>query len=1230
MRIWNTKANAVFLEAVEMASPEQRLALLDEASRGDPALRAEVEQLLEAYCRAGQFLEHPATLPTAAVESSAPGTTPGAIIGPYKLLERIGEGGMGEVWMAEQREPMQRQVAMKIIKAGMDTRSVVTRFEAERQALALMDHPNIAKVFEAGATDSGLPYFVMELVKGTPITTYCDQHRLTLQDRLELFVPVCQAIQHAHQKGIIHCDIKPLNVLITPYDGRPVPKIIDFGVAKAIDQRLTERTLYTGFGVVVGMLEYMSPEQAELNNQDIDTRSDIYALGVLLYELLTGTTPLSHERLTQAAFTEMLRAVREEEPPKPSTRLSDSKETLVSIAEQRQIEPAKLPKLVQGELDWIVMKALEKDRTRRYETANGLARDIENYLQDEPVQACPPSVWYRLGKFARRNKAALAVVGLVLFCLTVLLAGGGWVLRDRAARRQETARQARESLTRARQWSGENKLALARQELAAIKTRVGSDRAAHGALAVEVEAYDAELGRLEHFLDLVDQAHEAEFPQPVALVLQASSAGGKPAPPRESSPERQPAQAVPFVLQALSCYGVLERDDWSVRLEGGLLDPDQVAQVRRTAYEQLLWLANDATRRQVDHRSSQKLSSHEAAEAGLAYLRQAEAASRATSAFYLVRARCHEALGKPAEARRDDDLARQTPGAIALDHYLLALAAFDARNKAEAVNQCEAALRVERTHYWSMYLLGQSLVRLGQPELDFAQAAVAFTGCSLKRPEHAAPYLGRARAYGGLGRPKEAESESREALRLRPDPRAHYQLAQALYLQGKHAEAEAVCREAIRLHPDSPDCYYMLQWVLRAQDKLAAAVRFYVEASAAHPELADDLRYTNRYGAACKAALLGCGWGQDAAKLDETERARLRKQALSWLREELAAGFQLLEKQPEKVRAHAGITWGYGLSDPDFEGVRGAALTKLPEAERRAWQELWKDVGQLRANLEQPARPTAGVKGREISQPGREGQARVAAGTPVRWLGYSLGDNSVPLMDEVKSYVNVLWLYDWRFHGEASIRAARERGFKVILCVATREEMDTFRKVGFEYARRNREAVIAVVSICPDYWSIIPIDLVRFARDVKRELPGVEYWVSMAFGGIFNYPVPPEADTLAVECLWWTPGEVRSASDRFIPRWIEIANSRPVVLIPNHDWDRTVSPGTFRAYGQVVTDYNLAGAIFVVYGDETFKGKVYRGFRERAELVDEVKQIANQWGTVRLSPSASKPASQTK
>ena len=348
---------------------------------------------------------------------------PGTVIGPYKLLQQIGEGGMGTVYMAEQTRPVQRKVALKVIKPGMDSRQVIARFEAERQALAMMDHVNIARVLDAGATESGRPYFVMELVHGVPITKYCDDNHLTPRERLELFVPVCQAIQHAHQKGIIHRDIKPSNVMITLYDGKPVPKVIDFGVAKATEQKLTERTLFTQYGTMVGTLEYMSPEQAEMSALGVDTRSDIYSLGVLLYELLTGSTPLSHKRVTEAAYAEILRMIKEEEPPRPSTRLSDSGEALASISAQRHMEPAKLTKLVRGELDWIVMKTLEKDRNRRYETANGFAADVQRYLDDEPVQACPPSAWYRFRKFARRNKTALATAAVVVSALCIATIG---------------------------------------------------------------------------------------------------------------------------------------------------------------------------------------------------------------------------------------------------------------------------------------------------------------------------------------------------------------------------------------------------------------------------------------------------------------------------------------------------------------------------------------------------------------------------------------------------------------------------------------------------------------------------------------------------------------------------------------------------------------------------------------------------------------------------------------
>jgi serine/threonine protein kinase/Flp pilus assembly protein TadD len=424
--------------------PTERPEFLAGACAGDKDLKRRVEALLHAHDNPGSFLAGPA--PALAGTMDEPRRErPGTAIGPYKLIEQIGEGGMGTVWMAQQTEPVKRLVAVKLIKAGMDSAQVIARFEAERQALALMDHPNISRVLDGGTTDTGRPYFVMDLVKGVPITRYCDEHRLTPRQRLELFLPVCQAVQHAHQKGIIHRDLKPSNVIVAVYDGRPVPKVIDFGVAKAAGQSLTDKTLVTGFGAIVGTLEYMSPEQAEVNQLDIDTRSDIYSLGVLLYELLTGSPPFTQKELEKAGMLEMLRVIREQEPSKPSTKLSSS-DALPTLSANRSTEPAKLTKLVRGELDWIVMKALEKDRGRRYETANGFAMDVQRYLADEPVQACPPSAWYRFRKFARRKKAALVVAACVFLALAGIAGSIGWAVRDKGAREQliEREQQARE------------------------------------------------------------------------------------------------------------------------------------------------------------------------------------------------------------------------------------------------------------------------------------------------------------------------------------------------------------------------------------------------------------------------------------------------------------------------------------------------------------------------------------------------------------------------------------------------------------------------------------------------------------------------------------------------------------------------------------------------------------------------------------------------------------------
>jgi eukaryotic-like serine/threonine-protein kinase len=415
---------AVYNAARKITAGDAREVYVKQACGNDQAVLVRVRALLKVHDEENSFLAAPVAAPVATVDQPLR-EGEGAVIGPYKLLEQIGVGGFGVVFMAEQQHPLRRKVAVKVIKPGMDTRHVIARFEAERQALALMDHPNIARVLDAGETPSGQPYFVMELVRGLPITEHCDRNRLTPRQRLELFVNVGQAVQHAHQKGIIHRDLKPSNVLVTLHDGVPVVKVIDFGVAKATGQQLTEKTLFTNFAQMVGTPLYMSPEQAEMSGLDVDTRSDIYSLGVLLYELLTGTTPFDKQRLREAAFDEVRRIIREEEPPRPSTRMSASA-TLANIAAQRQTDPKLLCQLFLGEVDWIVMKALEKDRSRRYETANSLVRDIQRYLDDEPVEACPPSAMYRFRKFARRHKGVLGAAAVITLALLLGIAVSSW------------------------------------------------------------------------------------------------------------------------------------------------------------------------------------------------------------------------------------------------------------------------------------------------------------------------------------------------------------------------------------------------------------------------------------------------------------------------------------------------------------------------------------------------------------------------------------------------------------------------------------------------------------------------------------------------------------------------------------------------------------------------------------------------------------------------------------
>ncbi len=443
------RVKALFDTARDLPAPTERSAYLDRECEEDTELRRRLDELLSAHDQpaseldhspaaliaTGEFTDQPASSfepPDSPMERTASlvseevptASLIGSVIaGRYKIREEIGEGGMGSVYLAEQARPIRRTVALKLIKPGMDSRAVLARFESERQALALMDHPNIARVLDAGSTEAGRPFFVMELVKGIPITEYCDRHRMGVPERLALVRQICSAVQHAHQKGIIHRDLKPSNILVESHDDKPVPKVIDFGLAKATSGlRLTEQSLFTAFGSVAGTPLYMAPEQASFSALDVDTRADIYALGVILYELLTGTTPIRRETMQKAALDELFRVIREDEPPTPSSRLSTS-DALPSLAANRHIEPGHLSRFVRGDLDRIVMKALSKERQRRYDSAIGLANDIERFINHEPVSAAPPSATYRLRKFVRRNRGGVIAASLVLLALVAGIIG---------------------------------------------------------------------------------------------------------------------------------------------------------------------------------------------------------------------------------------------------------------------------------------------------------------------------------------------------------------------------------------------------------------------------------------------------------------------------------------------------------------------------------------------------------------------------------------------------------------------------------------------------------------------------------------------------------------------------------------------------------------------------------------------------------------------------------------
>jgi tetratricopeptide (TPR) repeat protein/serine/threonine protein kinase len=814
----------IFVAALALPDAEEREAYLQAACAGSPELLGRARELLSAHEESqGPLDRRPAALGVTVDAVQTRG--PGSVIGPYKLIEQIGEGGMGAVWMAEQTEPVKRLVALKLIKAGMDSRQVIARFEAERQALALMDHANIARVLDGGTTGAGRPYFVMDLVKGIPITRFCDLHHLMPRQRLELFIPVCQAVQHAHQKGIIHRDIKPSNVLIALYDGKPVPKVIDFGVAKAAGQALTEKTLVTGFGNIVGTLEYMSPEQAEVNQLDIDTRSDVYSLGVLLYELLVGSPPFSRKESEQGGMLEMLRVIREQEPTKPSAKLSTA-EGLPTLAANRGTEPAKLTRLVRGELDWIVMKALEKDRNRRYETANGFARDVQRYLADEPVLACPPSAGYRLKKFARRNRGGLAVAGLVLFFLVLLGSGVGWAVRDRAARQANVAGQVELILVEVDRLEGEQKwpeaLAAARRAEAAV---AGGEADAATAERVRQRLKDlAFIGRLEQIrmekaATVGGTVNYAGADRDYALAFRDYGVDVE-ALAVDASIDRlkdRPALAIPLAAAlddwvfARRAVAGKEAAGWKrlVAVARGI-DPEPLRDRLRSTWGRRGSQVRDELRRLAE--SINVRAQHPAtvfiladtlrrvkhSDLALRVLRDAQSASPGD---YWLNSELGYELGKRFDyegALRFYTAAVSIRPNAAISHRNLGTALHRQKKLAEAIVYYHKAIDIDPKCRWAHYTLGTVLN--DQKKLD--EAVAAFRKAIEIEPKYAPTHCNLGFTLGGQGKWEDAIASHQKAIDL--DPKcflAHTGLGFALRAQKKWAAAAAAYRRALAIKP---------------------------------------------------------------------------------------------------------------------------------------------------------------------------------------------------------------------------------------------------------------------------------------------------------------------------------------------------------------------------------------------------------------------------------------------